>query len=97
MIGPVLRAFGAAAQYDPATGRLTVSLPLRSAVGSPTPFNPAVPRAAPSAVFTPARAGDAEADMERLAASSPNAASAAPGGSYLAGTRALTTGTIHTA
>lgn len=56
MIGPVLRAFGAAAHYDPATGRLTVSLPLRSAVGSPTPFDPAVPSTAPSAVFTPAEA-----------------------------------------
>lgn len=53
MIGPVLRAIGAPAQYDPATSRLTVFTPPRSVVNTPTPFDPAAPHAAPTAVFTP--------------------------------------------
>jgi hypothetical protein len=51
--GPVLRALGASARYEQSGHRLIVSVPLRAVVASPTPFNPALPSIAPSAVFTP--------------------------------------------
>ena len=51
--GPVLRSLGASVRYDPHGRRLIVTVPMRGALASPTPFNPAVPSAAPSAVFTP--------------------------------------------
>jgi len=54
MIGPILRALDASFRYEPAARRLIVVTPRRTLVASPTPFNPAVPSVAPSAVFTPA-------------------------------------------
>ncbi len=52
-VGPVLRAFGADVRYEAARRRLDVSFVRRASVASPTPFDPAAPSAAPSAVFTP--------------------------------------------
>ena len=54
MVGPVLRELGIAVRYEAAGQRLSVSTPGHGAVASPTPFNPAAPTVAPSAVFTPA-------------------------------------------
>ncbi len=51
--GPALRALGATVHYEPGTHRLFVSTSARVVVASPTPFNPAVPSVAPSAIFTP--------------------------------------------
>ncbi|MGA8575131.1 MAG: hypothetical protein WB609_05495 [Candidatus Cybelea sp.] len=51
--GPVLRSLGASVRYDPAARRLLVTIPVRGPLESPTPFNPALASAAPSAVFTP--------------------------------------------
>lgn len=51
--GVVLRGLGVPAHYEPAGHRLIVTTPLPAPVASPTPFNSAVPRVAPSAVFTP--------------------------------------------
>jgi hypothetical protein len=51
--GPVLRSLGATVHYDPAGRRLLVTIPARGPLVSPTPFNPALRSAAPSAVFTP--------------------------------------------
>jgi hypothetical protein len=51
--GPVLRSLGASVRYDPHGRRLIVTIPSHDALASPTPFNPAVPSAAPAAVFTP--------------------------------------------
>ncbi len=51
--GPALRALGASVRYDGASHRLIVAISTRAVVASPTPFNPAVPSAAPGAVFTP--------------------------------------------
>ncbi|MBV8530893.1 MAG: hypothetical protein JO104_06215 [Candidatus Eremiobacteraeota bacterium] len=50
--GPVLRALGVPVRYDPMMHRLVVSTPPQ-AVGSPTPFNAALPSVVPTAVFTP--------------------------------------------
>jgi hypothetical protein len=52
--GPVLRALGATVSFEAKSHRLMVRLPPRSAVETPTPFDPAQPSAAPAAVFTPA-------------------------------------------
>jgi hypothetical protein len=54
MVAPILRALGASVRYEPAGRRLIVLTPQRSAVTSPTPYNPWVPAVAPSAVFTTA-------------------------------------------
>ena len=54
-IASVLRTLGARVTYDAAARRLLVDLP-PAALATPTPFNPAVPRVAPSAVFTPSPA-----------------------------------------
>jgi hypothetical protein len=51
--GVVLRGLGIPARYVPGEHRLIVTTPLAAVVASPTPFNPAVPTVAPSAVFTP--------------------------------------------
>lgn len=53
MVAPVLRALGAAVRYDAADRRLVVNVSQRAILASPTPFNPAIPSIAPSAVFTP--------------------------------------------
>jgi hypothetical protein len=53
MAGAVLRGLGVPARYDGAAHRLLVTTPSAAPVASPTLFNPAVPTAAPSAVFTP--------------------------------------------
>jgi hypothetical protein len=53
MVGPVLRALGASVRYDPGAARLTVQVPLRAEIASPTPFDPAASSVAPNAVFTP--------------------------------------------
>lgn len=52
MVAPVLRALGATVRYDAKQHRLIVNVPAHRIVVSPTPFNPAVPSVAPSAVFT---------------------------------------------
>jgi hypothetical protein len=52
-VGPVLRAFGASLSYDRKEHRLLVHLAPQESVVTPTPFDPALPSAAPSAVFTP--------------------------------------------
>ncbi|HEX4014315.1 MAG TPA: hypothetical protein VHX17_10580 [Candidatus Cybelea sp.] len=52
-VGPVLRALGASLTFDRKDHRLLVGLPQRANVVTPTPFNPALPSAAPSEVFTP--------------------------------------------
>lgn len=51
-VGPVLRALGLTVRYDSRAALLSVRLS-RPTVGLPTPFAPAAPSAAPSAVFTP--------------------------------------------
>jgi hypothetical protein len=51
--GPILRALGVVVRYDAPSHRLMVTVSARRVVASPTPFNPAVPSVAPSAVFTP--------------------------------------------
>ncbi|MBV8196738.1 MAG: hypothetical protein JO263_01265 [Candidatus Eremiobacteraeota bacterium] len=51
--GNVLRALGVALRYEPKTHRLFIQTDARVMVGTPTPFNPAAPTLAPSAVFTP--------------------------------------------
>lgn len=51
-IAPLLRTLGATVWYDPREHRLFVETP-RSVLATPTPFNPAVPQPAPTAVFTP--------------------------------------------
>lgn len=52
-VGPVLRALGASLSYDRKDHRLLVRLAPQESVVTPTPFDPAVPSVAPSAVFTP--------------------------------------------
>jgi hypothetical protein len=52
-IAPLLRSLGARVAYDPQSRRLEIDT-AKIAVVSPTPFNPAVPAATPSIVFTPA-------------------------------------------
>lgn len=51
-LAPVLRTLGVAVTYDAAHRRLTLRTP-PPLLAMPTPFNPAVPSAAPRAVFTP--------------------------------------------
>ncbi|MHB1550838.1 MAG: hypothetical protein ACYCX6_06550 [Vulcanimicrobiaceae bacterium] len=53
-VAPILRALGEVVSYDPATRVLEVRPRSEALVALPTPFNPAVPEAPPSAVFTPA-------------------------------------------
>jgi len=52
-VGPALRALGLAVRYDRARNALLVTVSRRAVVASPTPFDPAAPSVAPSAVFTP--------------------------------------------
>jgi hypothetical protein len=51
-IAPLLRTLGARVWYDGREHRLFVETP-RLVLATPTPFNPAVPRPAPTDVFTP--------------------------------------------
>lgn len=51
-IGPLLRDLGVDVTYDAPSHRLLVHTP-RAPFATPTPFNPAVPSAAPRAIFTP--------------------------------------------
>lgn len=51
--GPVLRALGDSVRYDARSRSLEVRTRAAQSVASPTPFNPAAPSVAPSAVFTP--------------------------------------------
>ena len=51
-IAPLLRTLGARVWYDPSLRTLYVETP-RKQLATPTPFNPAVPQAAPADVFTP--------------------------------------------
>lgn len=94
MAGTVLRGLGVPARYEPASHRFIVTTPLPAPVASPTPFNPAVPSVAPSAVFTPPE----PATPRPIWTGSPlprRTALPLPPPDY--GTRALTTGTIQTA
>jgi hypothetical protein len=52
-IAPVLAALGARVSYEAARRALIVELEPAAPVATATPFNPAVPLAPPSAVFTP--------------------------------------------
>lgn len=52
-IAPLLRSLGARVAYDPQSRRLEIDT-AKVVVVTPTPFNPAVPAATPSTVFTPA-------------------------------------------
>jgi len=54
--GPTLRALGATVRYEPELRRLTVVLPSRDVIASPSPFDASAPSVAPSEVFTPAPA-----------------------------------------
>jgi len=51
-IAPLLRSLGVSVAYDAQKRRLEIDTP-QAALATPTPFNPAVPLASPSAVFTP--------------------------------------------
>lgn len=51
-IGPVLRTLGVRVRYDARERVLYVETP-PALLALPTPFNPAVPRVAPTVVFTP--------------------------------------------
>lgn len=52
-LAPILRSLGEVVEYQP-FGRVVVHSPYPAVVATATPFNPAAPSAAPSAVFTPA-------------------------------------------
>jgi hypothetical protein len=52
-IAPILRDLGDVVTYDPLLRVLTITTPDARVVALPTPFNPAVPEARPSVVFTP--------------------------------------------
>ncbi len=52
-LAPILRSLGEIVEYQP-SGRVVVRSPYPPVVATPTPFDPAVPSAMPSAVFTPA-------------------------------------------
>ncbi len=52
VLAPVLRTLGANVRYDAMRRALVVRIQARP-LATPTPFNPAVPRAAPAIVFTP--------------------------------------------
>lgn len=54
-IGPIARTLGARVRFDAHSQTLYVETP-RVALATPTPFNAAVPRVSPRAVFTPAPA-----------------------------------------
>lgn len=51
-LAPIARTLGARVSFDPQTRTVEIQTP-RGALATPTPFNPAVPRVAPTAVFTP--------------------------------------------
>src|SRR5438552_11178076 len=51
-IAPLLRSLGVSVAYDAQRRRLEIDT-LQTMLVTPTPFNPAVPLAAPAAVFTP--------------------------------------------
>ncbi len=51
-VAPILRTLGETVHYDPVRRELDIETPERT-VALPTPFNAAVPRAEPTAVFTP--------------------------------------------
>ncbi|MDQ2663457.1 MAG: hypothetical protein M3Y18_05410 [Candidatus Eremiobacteraeota bacterium] len=51
-LAPVLRALGERIEYDRKRQWVVVSSP-HGALATPTPFNPAVPQAGPTSVFTP--------------------------------------------
>lgn len=51
-IGPLLRTLGLTVSYDARSRRVSIDIP-PLLYATPTPFNPAVPLAAPRAVFTP--------------------------------------------
>lgn len=51
-IGPIARTLGARVHFDSRANTLYVETP-RVELAMPTPFNPAVPRIAPRAIFTP--------------------------------------------
>lgn len=51
-LAPIARTLGARVWFDARTRTLYVQTP-RVALATPTPFNPAVPQVAPTAVFTP--------------------------------------------
>ena len=52
-VAPILRTLGVIVTYDSARRRLFIQTPNGHVVATPTPFNAAVPRAAPTPVFTP--------------------------------------------
>ena len=52
-LAPVVDAFGGSVAFDARSGTVAVTLPPRSAIATPTPFDAAAPRAAPTQVFTP--------------------------------------------
>lgn len=52
-IAPLLRSLGVRVSYDSQSRRLEIDT-AKVAVATPTPFNPAVPSAAPASIFTPA-------------------------------------------
>lgn len=52
-VGPALRQLGFDVRYDAARNALVITVSRRAVVASPTPFDPAAPSVAPSAVFTP--------------------------------------------
>jgi hypothetical protein len=51
-LAPIARTLGAAVVFDTQSKTLYVQTP-RAVLATPTPFNPAVPRVQPTAVFTP--------------------------------------------
>ena len=51
-LAPIVRTLGARVWFDASAQTLYVETP-RVALATPTPFNPAVPQVAPTAVFTP--------------------------------------------
>ena len=52
-VAPVLVTLGATVRYDPLHRVLDIRPPRAAIVATPTPFNPAVPQAEPTTLFTP--------------------------------------------
>jgi hypothetical protein len=52
-LGPVVRGIGGSAVFDSPTKTLTVLLGPAQTIATPPPFDPALPRVAPTTVFTP--------------------------------------------
>lgn len=52
-LAPIVRTLGATVRYDALRATLDVRVPHDGPVVTPTPFNPAVPQAAPTTLFTP--------------------------------------------